>query len=57
MYNSYLIAIVADQQRRQRIAEAAEYRQAQEIRPAASSRPERSTRPLRSRLARLIFAN
>ena len=57
MYNSYLIAIVADQRRRQRIAEAAAYRQAQATRPAASSPPERSTRPLRRRLARLIFAN
>jgi hypothetical protein len=57
MYNSYLIALVADQRRRQRIAEAAAYRQAQATRPAASSRPERSTRPLRRRLARLIFAN
>jgi hypothetical protein len=57
MYNSYLIAIVADQQRRQRIAEAAAYRQAQAIRPDASSGPERSTRPLRRRLARLIFAH
>ena len=57
MYNSYLIALVADQRRRQRIAEAAAYRQAQATRPAASSRPERPTRPRRSRLARLIFAH
>jgi hypothetical protein len=57
MYNSYLIAIVADQRRRDRIAEADAYRQAQATRPEASSRPERPTRPLRRRLARLILAN
>jgi hypothetical protein len=57
MYNSYLMAIVADQRRRQRIAEAEAYRQAQETRPEASDRPERPTRPVRRRLARLIFAN
>ena len=57
MYNSYLMAIVADQRRRQRIAEAEAYRQAQEVRPETPSRPGRPTRPLRRRLARLIFAN
>jgi hypothetical protein len=57
MYNSYLIAIEADQRRRQRIAEAAAYRQAQATRPEASSRPERPTPRLRRRLARLILAN
>jgi hypothetical protein len=57
MLNSYLAAIVVDQQRRQRIAEAAAYRQAQATRPEPSTRPERSTRPLRRRLARLIFAH
>jgi hypothetical protein len=57
VYNSYLIAIETDQRRRQRIAEADQYRQARATRPAASSRPERSARPLRRRLARLIFAN
>jgi hypothetical protein len=57
MYNSYVIAILADQRRRQRIAEAAAYRQAQATTPETSSRPERPTRPLRRRLTRLILAN
>jgi hypothetical protein len=57
MYNSYLIAIVTDQRRRQRIADAAAYRQAQATRPEASNPLERPTRPLRRRLARLILAN
>jgi hypothetical protein len=57
MYNSYLILIVADQRRRQRIAEAAAYRQAQATRPEASSRPGRPTRPLHRRLARLMLVN
>jgi|SoimicmetaTmtLPB_FD_contig_41_8841377_length_437_multi_3_in_0_out_0_1 hypothetical protein len=57
MYNSYLTALVADDRRRQRIAEANQYRQARAARPAASSRAERPARPLRGRLARLIFAN
>ena len=57
MQSSYLMAIVADEQQRQSIAEAHAYRQAQATGPEASSRPERPTRPVRRRLARLIFAN
>jgi hypothetical protein len=57
MLSSYLMAVVADQQQRQSIAEADPYRQAQATGPEASSRPERPTRPVRRRLARLIFAN